>query len=217
MTSPQTTILIETLLLLTVVCMHISKKNFTLLILYTMQSVIISLVLLYAGIRDLSLLLIIVALMTFLIKVAIAPLFFSSLINKNKVFFSDNSYLNVPLTLIMIAALTAFSYSYLFQPLTLLSPGNEYALLLTMAAMLNSIFLLINRKSAFSNLIGILSLENCIVAFANVAGLEVNTGLQIGILFDILIWIVIGNVFISMIYFHFGSLNVTEMKHLREE
>jgi len=65
-------------------------------------------------------------------------------------------------------------------------------------------------------MLGILSLENGIVSFALFAGLEQNPGLQLGITFDVLIWIIIASVFISMIYRQFGSLDVTTMKKLTE-
>ena len=67
-----------------------------------------------------------------------------------------------------------------------------------------------------SQIIGILSLENGIVAFALFSGLEQSPALQIGIMFDLLVWVIIAAVFISMIYKQFGSLDVTELKHLKE-
>jgi len=72
-------------------------------------------------------------------------------------------------------------------------------LLLSVATIMISLFLIINRKGALSQMLGILSLENGIVSFALFAGLEQNPGLQLGITFNILIWIIIATVFISMI------------------
>jgi hydrogenase-4 component E len=40
--------------------------------------------------------------------------------------------------------------------------------------------------------------------------------LQLGITFNILIWIIIATVFISMIFRQFASLDVTTMKELTE-
>jgi len=67
-----------------------------------------------------------------------------------------------------------------------------------------------------SQIIGILSLENTIVAFTIFAGLEQSASLQIGIIFDIFVWLIIATVFVSMIYKHFGSLDVTSMKTLKD-
>ncbi len=65
-------------------------------------------------------------------------------------------------------------------------------------------------------MIGILSLENGIVCFATFAGLEQTPGLQLGVIFDIFVWVIIATVFISMIYRHFGSLDVSAMRTLKE-
>lgn len=66
-------------------------------------------------------------------------------------------------------------------------------------------------------MVGVLSLENSIVLFAAVAGLESTAGPQIGILFDISVWVIIATVFASMMYTHFGSLNVSKMNSLKED
>jgi hydrogenase-4 component E len=202
---------------LSVVCMHLSRKNTSLIFLYVVQSLIISLALCSSSLQDSSLMLMLVALITFAVKVVLAPYFFFGLIQKHRMQFTCSTHLNAPVTLIVLAALTAFSYSHLFQPLTILAPHKEKILLLTMAMVFISIFLIINRKGALSQMIGILSLENSIVSFAYVTGLEATPGPQIGILFDLLVWVIIATIFASMIYKHFGSLDVSEMKHLREE
>jgi len=67
-----------------------------------------------------------------------------------------------------------------------------------------------------SQIIGILSFENSIVVFAVFANLEQSAALQLGIVFDIFIWIMIASVFISMLYKHFGTLNVSSMKNLKD-
>jgi hydrogenase-4 membrane subunit HyfE len=51
--------------------------------------------------------------------------------------------------------------------------------------------------------------------FAALAGLEQSPVLQLGIVFDITVWFVISTMFVSMIYRHFGSLDVTNMKKLK--
>ncbi len=215
--SSQILFLMETILFLTVVSMHLTRKNSSLIFLYTIQSLIISAALFQSSFRESSLMLMLVALITLTVKVILAPYFFFGLIRKHQLQYSVSTQMNAPMTFIVLAALTAFSFSHLFQPLAILAPGNEKTLFLAMAMMFISIFLIINRKGALSQMIGILSLENSIVSFAYVAGLESTVGPKIGILFDILVWVVIATVFASMIYKHFGSLDVSEMNQLREE
>jgi hydrogenase-4 component E len=207
----------ETMLFLTVVSMHLTRKNSSHIMLYTAQSLVISAALFQSSFLDFSPMLMLVALITLAVKVILAPYFFFGLIKKHRLQYSVSTHLNGPLTFIVLAALTAFSFSHLFQPLAILAPGNEKTLFLAMAMMFISLFLIINRKGALSQMTGILSMENAIVSFAYVAGLESTVGPKIGILFDILVWVVIATVFASMIYKHFGSLDVSGMNQLREE
>lgn len=207
----------ETLIFLSVIFMHLSKKSSSVIYLYAAQSLLVTILLLSSFIKDLSFALLLVVVVIFGIKVVIAPYFFLGLIKKHQLKFSSSSYLNGPTALIVLAIITAITYSHLFRPLSVLSPANENALLLAIAIMFISIFLMINRKGVLSQMIGILSLENGIVSFAFFAGLEQSPMLEFGILFDILVWIIIATVFASMIYKQFGSLDVTIMKHLKEE
>ncbi|HBM15253.1 MAG TPA: hypothetical protein DD381_02745 [Lentisphaeria bacterium] len=208
---------LETILFTSVVLMHLTKKNFTVILLYTVQSLVVSGVLFYSSIQEASFLLFIVAAMTFIVKVGIAPYFFFKLIKLHRLQFSVSTYLNSPMTFIVIALLTAFTYSHYFRKLTILSPSNGDALLLSMSMIFIAIFLTVNRKGALSQMVGILSFENAIVSFAYITGLETNAGAEVGILFIIFIWIIIATVFASMIYTHFGTLNVSQMKNLKEE
>jgi len=149
------------------------------------------------------------------VKIIIAPGFFLRLIKKNELKFSASSYLNMPMTLIAITIITAIARSRFFHPLTVINPTNESTLLISIAAMLISLFMIINRKGALSQMIGVLSLENSIVSFAFTAGLEQKPGLELGITFDIFVWIIIATVFVSMVYKKFKTLDVTEMSRLK--
>ena len=181
--------------------------------LYQTQSLVIATMLFMSFYETRSLALFIVALITLIIKVFVAPQFFNALIKKQVLALSASTYLNTPLTVTALAALTAIAHADVFAPLAFL---NESLLSLMLAAIFVSFFLIINRKGAISQMLGILSLENCIVAFAFLAGLEQSPSLQIGILFVIFIWLSIATIFVSMMYKHFGTLDVTTMAHLKD-
>lgn len=208
--------LLIVIMFLAAVFLHVVKKNSTAAFLYCAQSLAMAAILLAASLSAGSRSLLFVALATFAIKTLIAPLFFAHLIRRHQLKFSASTYLSVPLTLIAIAALTALTRSHIFAPLSGLGEGREGMLSLAVAMMFISFFLIVNRKGAISQMIGILSLENSIVAFAVFAGLEQAPGLQMGIMFDILVWVVVATVFTSMMYKQFGSLDVTAMQRLKE-
>ena len=214
--APQLLLFLEIVIFASAVFLHLTKKNSSAVRLYIAQSSAISLLLLLPAIEESSPLLVIAIIATITVKLFIAPYFFFGLIRKHRLKYSVSTYLNTPITVLIIAALVAFTRTDVFSPLAQLAIEGRNLLLLSVATIMISLFLIINRKGALSQMLGILSLENGIVSFALFAGLEQNPGLQLGITFNILIWIIIATVFISMIYRQFGSLDVTTMKKLTE-
>lgn len=200
----------------TIIFLHIAKKNFGAVVAYSIQSLAIVVILFNSFLRTDNIFLLFVTLLVLIVKVILAPIFFVKLIKKHEVIFSVSTYLNTPITLIIIAILTFIARSQKFAPLTGIIPANQVLLSFALSSIFLSLFLIINRKGALSQIIGILSFENSIVAFAIFAGLEQSVMLQIGIIIDIFVWLIIVTVFISMIYQHFESLDVTSMKHLKD-
>jgi len=201
---------------LSAVLLHITKRNSTAVSLYFIQSLAIAVLLFHPLIENFSPVIMLMAVLTLAVKAVVAPLFFLRLVKRHQLKFSASTYLNTPLTLIAIAILTALTNSQILSHIASVEPPSRKILSLAIAVVLVSFFLIINRKGAISQIIGILSLENGIVAFALFSGLEQSPALQIGIMFDLLVWVIIATVFISMIYKQFGSLDVTAMKHLKE-
>lgn len=203
-------------LFLTVVFNHLVKKNFLSVVAFGVQSFIVALVFLNSFFETGNLYLFLMAVFTFVVKVILAPLFFTRLINKYKLSFSVSTYFSMPVTLIFIAGLTFLAHSQKFILLTTIVPDHQVILSLALASLFVSLFLIVNRKESLSQVISILSLENSVVVFAIFAGLEQSPSLQLGIVFNIFVWIVIATVFISMIYKHFGSSDVTSMNNLKD-
>lgn len=198
------------------VLMHILRKNSSLILIYLLQSLSVALMLLILGINQGSISLILVGMITALVKVIGAPIFFSRLINRQQLAISTTTYLNTPITLGFILGLTALVQSYIFAPIISLFPQFQQLMAFSLSGILISLFLVINRRGVFSQLIGILSFENGLVAFSTLAGIEQILAVEIGVLFNILLWIVISSVLITLIYSHFGSLNTTEMNKLKD-
>lgn len=215
--TPQFLFFIEVILFVLVVLMHITKRNITVVFFYATQSFIIASILFSSAFKEASLSLIAASIITFLIKVILAPYFFIKLIKKHQLRFAVSTYLNTPTTLVIVSIIAAFSASRVFMPLAILSQGKGNVFPLAVGMIFVSLFLIINRKGILSQMIGVLSLENAIVSFAYVAGLETTAGMQVGILFDILVWIIIAIIFVSMIYRHFSSLDASNMQYLKEK
>jgi hydrogenase-4 component E len=205
-----------TIFFITIVFLHIANKKYPAAIVYGIQSFSIVMLLTYSYFKTGSPTFLFIAALGLIVKVIMAPIFIIHQINKHNLKFAVSNYANVPVTLIIIAGLTAVANSGLFTPLVTLIPENRELLSLSLSAILISVFLIINRKGAISQIIGVLSLENSIVAFGLFSVIDQSLILEIGIVFSISAWIIIATLFISMIYKNFGSLDVTQMKHLKE-
>ncbi|HEX7511259.1 MAG TPA: hypothetical protein VF335_08165 [Chitinivibrionales bacterium] len=205
-----------TVMFISIVFLHIAKKNFSVAIAYGIQSFAIVMLLINSYFVSRSPTFLLVALLGLIVKVIMAPIFIIHKINKHDLKFLVSSYVNVPITLIIVAMLTAIANSRLFTPLVTLIPANQQLLSLSLAALLISVFLIINRKGAISQIVGVLSLENSIIAFGLFSVIDQSLILEIGIVFSISVWIIVATVFISMIYRNFGSLDVTQMKQLKD-
>jgi hydrogenase-4 component E len=206
--------LFETVIFAAALILHLVKKNSSAVWLYAVQSGAVGFMLLMSSTENSSVFLLVAILATITVKVIVAPAFLFGLLRRYPLKFSSSTYLSNPLTLLVIALLVAGMQTRFSASLLALAPGAETLLLASLAGILISFLLIINRKGALSQIIGILSVENSIVSFAVLAGLEQNPALQLGITFDILVWAAIATVFIAMIYRQFGTLDVTSMREL---
>lgn len=202
--------------LLTSIFMHVVRRNSSLVSIYAVQSVAVVAMLIALGIKDQSSSLLIVGVITFLVKVVFAPIFFLKLINRKKLTVTATTYVSLPITLAIILGLIIFVKSSIFAPLVSLFPQYTNFFPFSLSAILISWLLVINRRGVFSQIIGILSFENGLVACGLLSGIEQTLTIELGVLFDILLWIVIASVLVTLVLRSFGSLNAAKMNALRD-
>ncbi|HUC89987.1 MAG TPA: hypothetical protein VMR45_04250 [Patescibacteria group bacterium] len=203
-------------LCLATVGLHVAKKNLNEVLLYALQSSAIVALLVVSSLHDKSLSLLLIAIAMLAVKVIFAPIFLSRLIKRHQAKFSVSTYANTPESLFGVALILLLAGSSVMAPLTNMVPANHGYLVLALGAMFASVLLIANRRGALSQVTGVLSLENSIVAFSIFAGLEQSAALQVGIIFDIFVWLIIAIVMVSMIYRHTGSMDVSNMKGLQD-
>lgn len=201
---------------ITVVLLHIMKKSSSAIYVYMIQSIAVVTMLVLFSLDHLSPLLLLAVVATISVKVIAAPYFFFGLVKKYRLIFLADTVFSVPVTLIILTALVAFTRMKIFAQLATLSSAGPDILFMSFAIVLMSIFLIINRRGAGSQMIGVLSLENGIVLFALLAGLEQNSAFQLGITINILMWVIISTVLASIMVRHFQSLDTSAMKELTE-
>ena len=208
--------ILEIAILASTIVLHFSKKNLFSLFLYFIQSLSLVILLSLSGLENYSNLLALAIASTIILKIVIIPYLFFNSINKYGLKISAGEHLGEPLTIVFLFLLGAVSFSGFSNGLYALNALRPEFLVLSFWSILASVFLVVNKKGVISQVLGILSLENNIVSFALFSGLEQSASLQLGITFNILIWVVVAVLFISMIYRQFGSLDTERMRGLTE-
>jgi hydrogenase-4 component E len=197
--------------------MNLMRKNTTLVMIFLFQSLVTALALFALGFEKGEAGLAYAALLTIVVKAVIAPVFLLNLVKKHGAHFSASSKLSVPLSLISLAAITFFAFSFVAPRLATFSTMPSIPLLF--AAIFATLFLMFNRPGALAAIVGVLSLENGIVLLSAYLGAEHSFALEFAIAFDIAVWIIIAVGFLNMMHRQFGEIDsaTLTMTHLTEE
>lgn len=209
-------LLLDMVAFLAAVLMHLVRRSRSLVRLYALQSAAVAIIFFLLGLLGDDQSLMTVAGILFVVKVLVAPAFFRNILERLSGSASTSNYLNTPITLLVLTGLVLLSFSKVFLPLSTMYPQAFVPVALNIALVFISILLLINRRGVFAQMVGILSLENSIILFAAFFGLHHPLPLEIGMIFDIVIWMVIASFFLGMIYRQFGTLSTADMKRLTE-
>lgn len=199
-----------------VLIMHVSSHKIGLTNTYLVQSAIVALLLATLAVREHSWTLFFVAIATSIVKCFIVPGVLFRLIRKLKMKFFESTYFTIPMILFFLLIMVLSIRSSLMPLFVQLVPGNENSLLLAIAAFFASLLFAMNHKGAFAQIMGILSAENSLVVFAALLHIHVQLWLELGILADVLAWILLGTAFVTIVSKHFGTTDVSRMKELAE-
>ncbi len=200
-----------------VVLLHLAKSTKYTVRLYALQSLAVAVILVILGMAENERSLIALGAITFVAKVIIAPYFFTRLVQRFGHLVASASYLSMPATLAVLLGLIVFSASSVFDPLWTVAAVTPDVFAFNVAMVFIALFLLINRQGALAQIIAILALENSIVLFALFLGVKQTFALEMGIMFDVALWMVIAYAFLQIIYRQFGSLDTREMRQLTED
>jgi hydrogenase-4 membrane subunit HyfE len=197
--------------------MNLVRKNTSLVTFYLFQSLFAALALYSLGFARSEVGLLYAGMLTVIIKGIVAPVFLLNLVKKYGAHFSAGSYLNMPLSLLSLAATTFFAFSFVAPRLAVFNSQPSVPLLF--AAIFATLFLMFNRRGALAAVVGILALENSIVLLSAFLGAQHTFALEFAIAFDIAVWIAIAVGFLTMMHRQFGEIDsaTLTMTHLTEE
>lgn len=212
----QLIVLFEACVFLTVAGMQVVRRSSRMITLYVLQSFAVVGLVLTSAIQEKSFSLVIVGIIILLIKGIAAPLFFSRFITREQRELRAETYLNLPMTLVVLLGLLMFVRSSYLAPLLAFFPVNNMAMTLAISGIFISLLLVVNRRGVLAQLIGILSFENGLVAFSTLSGIIHSLIIEVWILFDILLWIIIAITLSRFVHSHFGTHDTREMSMLKQ-
>ena len=156
-----------------------------------------------------------VAVVLAVIKVVIIPKVFNRAIAKIGIQRSVSPYLGTSATLGVCAVLVIFAF-YVMAPVTAANrlPTVD-GIPLAFAAVLIGLFTTVNRKRALTQILGFLMLENGIFLIALLATYGIPLIVEMGVFLDVLVAVLILEVFIYRIKENFDSIEVKFMGVLK--
>lgn len=161
----------------------------------------------------------IAAAMTLVIKSIIIPKVLTYVTRKLEIEFKieTNPYISIRASVIISALLVALSY-FLTQQIPFKSDQivNTY-LPVSMAQFFIGLFVLVNRRTVLSQVVGLLIIENGLFLFTIALTHGVSLLIEVGIFVDILVGIVISSILLFRISRTFDSLDVGKLENLRDD
>lgn len=157
--------------------------------------------------------------LTLLIKSIIIPKVLTYVTRKLEIEFKleTNPYVSIRASVIISALLVALSY-FLIQQIPFKSDQIVNAYLpVSMAQFFIGLFVLVNRRTVLSQVVGLLIIENGLFLFAMALTHGVSLLIEIGIFVDILVGILISSILLFRISRTFDSLDVGKLENLRDD
>lgn len=124
-------------------------------------------------------------------------------------------YLSTPVALTICGALVVIAF-YVMTPIVASNPlPTASAIPLAFAGVLIGLFVMVNRRRALTQILGFLTLENSIFLLALLATYGVPFIVEVGIFLDVLVAVLIMEVFVYRIKENFDTLDVGQMGELK--
>jgi hydrogenase-4 component E len=161
-----------------------------------------------------------VAALTLVVKAILLPVFLERLVMKIEIRQEIEPFVNIPLSVIIAGLLTLLAYvvaESFHRPEEATGPATlgHNTLAVAIALFLIGFFMMVNRRKALTQVLGLLSLENGIL----LAGISLTYGMplivEVGIFFDVLVAALLLAILIYRIRETFDSMDVSRLSRLR--
>jgi hydrogenase-4 component E len=208
--------LFAALLLLLAFAMLTQRRILSLINLFALQGLVLTLSTLVVAYTTQQGHLYVSAAVTLGLKVVALPWFLYWLIHKLNVRWDVESVVNIPVQMLIGIALAIFSFNLAAPISQMAGTITKSALGIALACILLSFLMMITRRKAVSQVIGFLAMENGLFFAATSATYGMPMVVELGILFDVLVAALVFGVFFFHIRETFESLDIHHLEKLKE-
>jgi hydrogenase-4 component E len=155
--------------------------------------------------------------LTLLLKVLFLPWLLHRLMRKLNVKWDVETLINIPTTMLVGIALGIFSFN-LAAPISQLSESITRGLIgIALASVLLSLLMMLTRRKAIPQVVGFLAMENGLFFAATSATHGMPLVVELGIALDVLVATFIFGIFFFQIRETFDSLDISHMEKLKDD
>ncbi|ODS34218.1 MAG: NADH dehydrogenase subunit E [Candidatus Scalindua rubra] len=201
-------------ILLTAVSLNAMKRLESCIKAYVLNSWFLSLLIFFVAVKEGDTHLYIAAFLTLATKGLLLPLFLRSIVRKMGTTHIVEPYISNTLSLTISGILIAIVYVSLGKGI-FVTGFSSYVLKISIAVILMGLFIMITRKKAVTQVLGLLFMENGLF----MAGFSLTSGMpiivELGILFDLLMVVIILGIFMIQIKHKFSSADLDQLTTLK--
>ncbi len=195
--------------------MVIAKRITALIRTFRIQSIFLFLYTLYVGLSQQHLELFVVCGLVFMLKVVVIPLVLLRITRRISAEEDLGLLVNPQLSLIIAIICAYLSYLFAHEAMGLAYSSVSVAFIASMTAVCIGFFLMVSRLKALGQVIGLLVMENAIfLAGAVIAG-GMPSFVEIAFFFDVLVFVVIIEVFVYKVNRLFTHIDTSKMQSLK--
>lgn len=199
--------LFAAVLLLLAFAMLAQRRVLSLINLFAMQGLVLSVSTGFVGVIAGQTHLYVSALITFVLKVVALPLILHRLIRRLQVRFDSESLVNIPTTMLIGLALVIIAFNVALPISQFAGTITRTTLGIALASVLLSFLMMITRSKAVPQVIGFLAMENGLFFAATSATYGMPMIVELGIALDVLVGMIILVVFFFQVRERFDSLD----------
>jgi len=193
----------------------IAKRITALVHAFRMQSVFLFLYTLYMSIGQQSTELFAVCALVLALKVVIIPLVLMRITRRINTEEDLGLLINPQISLVVAAVLAYLSYLFTYNAMGLAHSSASIAFVASMAAASIGFFLMVSRMKALGQVVGLLVMENAIFLAASVITGGMPFFAEIALFFDVLVFVVIVEVFVYKVNRLFTHIDTSKMQSLK--